>query len=141
MQGFQIPKPSGIPPAGKRVGVPGRPGPQPGARPGLPKPKNPVIAGGKPMVPITNLMQFVPKPVSEEDSENKEGLENGLTMPENIESENREEERNEKNAQSQIEDQNNLSRGEEIVSPFKSAGLKEHQKSPLNGKLDDQYYF
>ena len=139
MQGFQIPKPSGIPPAGIRAGIPGRPGPQPGARPGLPKPKNPMIAGGKPMVPITNLMQFVPKPVSEEDSENKEGLENGITMPENIDSENKGEERNEKNAQSQIEDQNNLGKGEDIASPVKSGALKEHEKSPLNSVVDDQY--
>jgi hypothetical protein len=139
MQGFQIPKPSGIPPAGKRAGVPGRPGPQPGARPGLPKPKNPVIAGGKPMVPISNLMQFVPRPVYEEDSENKEGLENGIAMPENIENENKGEERNEGNAQSKTEDQNNLSRAEEIMTPVKSAGIKEHEKSPLNGKSEAQY--
>jgi len=140
MQAFQIPKPSGIPPAGKRPGVPGRPGAQPGARPGLPKPKNPVVAGGKPMVPITSLMQFVPKfPTEEEEAENKEKLENGISMPENNEQENKGEDGIETNAQNKIEDQINLSRGDNLASPGRSAGLKEHEKSPLNGKLEDQH--
>jgi len=139
MQSFQIPKPSGIPPAGKRPGVPGRPGPMPGARPGLPKPKNPVVAGGKPMVPITSLMQFAPKFPEEDDGENKEKVENGISMPENNENETQGEGGNDTNAQSKIEDQINLSRGEDLVTPGASAGLKEHEKSPLNGKLEDQY--
>jgi len=78
---FQTPKPVNIPGPGKKPGIPGRfPGPQPGARPGLPKPKNPALIGGKPMVPISNLIQFTPKFESESPTQNSESLSNGLPI-------------------------------------------------------------
>lgn len=57
MQSSQLPPPSNL--AGpKRQGPPPRTvGPKPGAKPGPPKPKAPTPFGGKPMVPITSLIQ------------------------------------------------------------------------------------
>lgn len=78
---FQIPRPASIPGQVKRSGPPGRvPGPQPGARPGLPKPKNPALVGGKPMVPISSLIQFTPYTDPEGAASEKQEPESGLSL-------------------------------------------------------------
>ena len=70
-----------MPGPGKRPGVPPGKLPGPGARPGLPKPKNPTLIGGKPMVPISSLIQFTPKFDPEVTEENPEPVSTGLPTP------------------------------------------------------------
>ena len=88
MQPFQVPRPAGGVVPNRRPGPPGpgRPIPgQPAARPGLPglpKPKNPALIGGKPLMPISSLIQATPYTDPEENNTVKESTENGLAIPE-----------------------------------------------------------
>ena len=111
MQPFQMPRPSGTTIPNKRPGPPGRaPVGQPGARPGLPKPKNPALIGGKPLMPISSLIQATPYTDPEENTSIKEPIDNSLAVPEQ-------------------------SQGEVLISEKKISDVA--NTNGLNGKIED----
>lgn len=140
MQSSQLPPPSN-PSGPKRQGPPPRTvGAKPGAKPGPPKPKAPTPFGGKPMVPISSLIQ-APAFTDPEGASNEEPIQNGTDVIERGEHETKLNEKVEDGV-NVIKQNSDSPLNLDIVKPHEEdVHIGEKAESHLNGELEKKYIY